>query len=223
MFELFPDKFSYPDLESEVQSFWTEHDVFERSIAERDPEKSFTFYEGPPTVNGRPGIHHVMARTLKDVVCRYKTLTGYQVNRKAGWDTHGLPVEIALEKELKFTQKSDIERYGVAAFNAKAKELVYNHIDMTQGWRTLTERMAYWINLDEAYITCTNNYIESVWWSLSEFYKKGLIYKGFKIVPQCPHCETPLSSHELALGYQDVQDMNVYVKFKVKVEIEYSS
>jgi isoleucyl-tRNA synthetase len=218
MFQPFPDSLSYPSLEHDVLDFWKQHDIFTKSIEQRDADRGFTFYEGPPTVNGKPGIHHVMGRTLKDVVCRYKTMSGYRVHRKAGWDTHGLPVEIALEKELDFTQKSDIERYGVAEFNAKAKELVYHHIEMKEGWRTLTERMGYWVNLDDPYITCTNDYIESVWWALSEFYRKGLIYKGFKIVPQCPHCETPLSSHELALGYKDVNDMNVYVKFRVKDE-----
>jgi isoleucyl-tRNA synthetase len=218
MFEQYGEKLNYPEVEEKILKFWNEHQIFEKSITTRDDSKSFTFYEGPPTVNGRPGIHHVMARGLKDAVCRYKTLTGYQVHRKAGWDTHGLPIEIALEKELDFNQKSDIEKYGVAAFNKKAKDLVYHHIEMKEGWRTLTERMGYWINLDDAYITCKNEYIESIWWSLSELYKKGLIYKGFKIVPQCPHCETPLSSHELALGYKDVQDPNVYVKFKLKNE-----
>ncbi len=214
MFKQFPEKFSYSDIEREVLEYWSKNNVFEKSISERSGQKGFTFYEGPPTVNGRPGIHHVMARTLKDIVCRYKTMTGHQVHRKAGWDTHGLPIEIALEKELGFTQKSDIEKYGVAAFNAKAKELVYHHIEMKEGWRTLTERMGYWINLDDAYITCTNEYIESVWWALSEYFKKGLIYRGFKIVPQCPHCETPLSSHELAQGYDDVKDPNVFIKFR---------
>ncbi|MBI5809031.1 MAG: isoleucine--tRNA ligase [Ignavibacteriales bacterium] len=218
MFKQFDEKISYPKIEESILKFWKENQIFEKSISSRDENKSFTFYEGPPTVNGRPGIHHVMARTLKDLVCRYKTMTGYQVHRKAGWDTHGLPIEIALEKELNFSQKSDIEKYGVAAFNKKAKDLVYHHIEMKEGWRTLTERMGYWINLDEAYITCTNDYIESVWWSLKELYKKGLIYKGFKIVPQCPHCETPLSSHELALGYDEVNDPNVYIKFKLKDE-----
>jgi isoleucyl-tRNA synthetase len=218
MFKQFDEKISYPKIEDEIYRFWQEHGIFEKSVSSRPKSKSFTFYEGPPTVNGRPGIHHVMARTLKDLVCRYKTMKGFQVHRKAGWDTHGLPIEIALEKELGFTQKSDIEKFGVAAFNKKAKDLVYHHIEMHEGWRTLTERMGYWINLDDAYITCTNEYIESVWWALSEYYKKGLIYKGFKIVPQCPHCETPLSSHELALGYADVQDPNVYVKFKLKDE-----
>ncbi|KAF0153598.1 MAG: isoleucyl-tRNA synthetase [Ignavibacteria bacterium] len=218
MFKQFDEKLSYPKIEEEILKFWKDNNIFEKSISTRDEKKSFTFYEGPPTVNGRPGIHHVMARALKDLVCRYKTMTGYQVHRKAGWDTHGLPIEIALEKELGFNQKSDIEKYGVAAFNKKAKELVYHHIEMKEGWQTLTERMGYWINLDDAYITCTNNYIESIWWSLSELYKKGLIYKGFKIVPQCPHCETPLSSHELALGYDEVSDPNVYAKFKLKDE-----
>jgi isoleucyl-tRNA synthetase len=218
MFKQFDERINYPKIEEQVLDFWNKNKIFEKSISLRPDNKPFTFYEGPPTVNGRPGIHHVMARTLKDLVCRYKTMTGYQVHRKAGWDTHGLPIEIALEKELGFTQKSDIEKFGVATFNQKAKDLVYHHIEMKEGWRTLTERMGYWINLDDPYITCTNEYIESVWWALSEYYKKGLIYKGFKIVPQCPHCETPLSSHELALGYSDVKDPNIYVKFKLKNE-----
>jgi isoleucyl-tRNA synthetase len=218
MFKQFDEKINYPKIEEEVLKFWQENQIFEKSISLRPKSKPFTFYEGPPTVNGKPGIHHVMARALKDLVCRYKTLKGFQVHRKAGWDTHGLPIEIALEKELDFTQKSDIEKYGVAAFNQKAKDLVYHHIEVKEGWRTLTERMGYWVNLDDPYITCTNDYIESVWWALSEYFKKGLIYKGFKIVPQCPHCETPLSSHELALGYDEVQDPNVYVKFKLKNE-----
>ncbi|MFZ1728923.1 MAG: isoleucine--tRNA ligase [Bacteroidota bacterium] len=213
-FQPFPEKFTYSELEQEILAYWNEHAIFQKSIDLRADAAPFTFYEGPPSVNGKPGIHHVMARTLKDMICRYKTVTGYQVMRKAGWDTHGLPIEVALEKELKFEQKSDIEKYGVAKFNQKAKDFVYHHIEHSEGWQKLTERMGYWINLQDAYITCTNDYIESVWWALKEFYNKGLIYKGFKIVPQCPHCETPLSSHELALGYADVQDMNVYVKFK---------
>ncbi|MDX9757828.1 MAG: isoleucine--tRNA ligase [Bacteroidota bacterium] len=209
----FPEKFTYAELEQEILAFWDAQEIFEKSIAQRADATTFTFYEGPPSVNGKPGIHHVMARTLKDLVCRYKTITGHKVMRKAGWDTHGLPIEVALEKELKFEQKSDIETYGVAKFNRRAKDFVYHHIEYPEGWQKLTERMGYWINLEDAYITCTNDYIESVWWALAEFFRKGLIYKGFKIVPQCPHCETPLSSHELALGYADVQDMNVYVKF----------
>jgi isoleucyl-tRNA synthetase len=217
-FEPFPEKFSYSELELEVLRYWEERSIFDKSISERIGGKAFTFYEGPPSVNGRPGIHHVMSRTLKDLVCRYKTMTGHLVHRKAGWDTHGLPIEVALEKELKFQQKSDIEKYGVAEFNRKAKDFVYHHIEYAEGWGKLTERMGYWVNLDDPYITCTNEYIESLWWALKQFYEKGLIYKGFKIVPQCPHCETPLSSHELALGYADVRDMNAYVTFRLRNE-----
>ncbi|MBN1447531.1 MAG: isoleucine--tRNA ligase [Bacteroidetes bacterium] len=212
-FQPFPENFRYSDLEKDILAFWEQNDIFRKSIDERVDAPPFTFYEGPPSVNGKPGIHHVMSRTLKDMICRYKTVTGHRVLRKAGWDTHGLPIEVALERELNFEQKSDIEKFGVAKFNTKAKEFVYHHIEYPEGWQKLTERMGYWINLQDAYITCTNDYIESVWWALKRFYEKGLIYKGFKIVPQCPHCETPLSSHELALGYDDVQDMNVYVKF----------
>lgn len=215
MYSPLPEKLSYPALETEILKFWNEQSTFQKSLSSHGNGKPFTFFEGPPTVNGKPGIHHVMSRTLKDLVCRYKTMKGFNVQRKAGWDTHGLPVEIALEKELGFKQKSDIDTYGVAEFNAKAKALVYQHIDMQEGWRTLTERMGYWVNLDEAYITCSNDYIESVWWALKEFWHKDLIYKGFKIVPQCPHCETPLSSHELAQGYEDVKDPSVFVKLRV--------
>jgi isoleucyl-tRNA synthetase len=218
MFDPFPESFTYAQLETGILDFWRERGIFEKSVIERADGPRFTFYEGPPSVNGRPGIHHVMARTLKDTVCRYKTITGFQVRRKAGWDTHGLPIEVALEKELQFDSKADIETYGVARFNRRAKDFVYHHIGFPEGWATLTERMGYWINLKDAYITCTNEYIESVWWALARFYEKGLVYKGFKIVPQCPHCETPLSSHELALGYDDVQDMNVYVKFALRDE-----
>src|SRR3990167_8751004 len=153
-FKQLSDRINYHELETEVRERWESARVFEQSVKVRQGSPAFTFYEGPPTANGRPGIHHMMARALKDLVCRYKTMTGYQVHRKAGWDTHGLPIEIALEKQLGFNQKSDIEKYGVAAFNQKAKDLVYDHIEMKEGWQTLTERMGYWINLDEAYITC---------------------------------------------------------------------
>ncbi len=212
MYAPLPEKLEYPLLEQEILAYWNEYGVFAQSVSQRDGKPPFVFYEGPPTVNGKPGIHHVFARTIKDLVCRYKTMRGFQVRRQAGWDTHGLPVEIALEKMLGFKQKSDIDVYGVAEFNTKAKELVYEHIHAQEGWRTLTERMGYWVNLDEAYITCTNEYVESVWWALKELFNKGLIYKGFKIVPQCPHDETPLSSHELSLGYKDVKDPSIYLK-----------
>lgn len=217
MFPQLPEQLNYSDVEREILAYWREHDVFPRSVESRPVEKTWTFFEGPPTVNGVPGIHHILSRGIKDMFCRYKTMRGYRVHRKAGWDTHGLPVEIALEKQLGIKEKGEIEtKIGVANFNRMAKELVYEHINQPGGWRQLTERMGYWVNLDDPYITCTNDYIESIWWALSEFYNKGLIYRGFKIVPQCPHCETPLSSHELALGYQDVRDPSLYVKVRVQ-------
>jgi isoleucyl-tRNA synthetase len=216
MFPHLPDQLSFTALEREILAFWRESDVFARSVESRPADRTWTFFEGPPTVNGIPGIHHILSRGLKDMFCRYKTMQGFRVRRKAGWDTHGLPVEIALEKQLGIKDKAEIEtRVGVANFNRMAKEFVYEHINKPGGWRELTERMGYWVNLDDPYITCTNEYIESVWWALSQFFQKGLIYRGFKIVPQCPHCETPLSSHELALGYDEVRDPSLYVKVRV--------
>lgn len=217
MFPQFPDRIDYTEIEKEVLDFWCKSDIFDRSVSTRNEDNLWTFYEGPPTANGSPGIHHVLSRAIKDAFCRYKTMKGFRVNRRAGWDTHGLPVEIALEKQLGLKQKSEIEtKVGIGNFNKLAKDLVYDNIYRDKGWRELTERMGYWVNFENAYITCTNNYIESVWWSLSEFFKKDLIYKGFRITPQCPHCETPLSSHELAQGYKDVRDPSLYVKMKVK-------
>ncbi len=214
-----PDTIDYSKVEAEIRAFWNRERIFERSVESRPEDRSWTFYEGPPTVNGTPGIHHLFARTLKDVFCRYKSMRGYRVHRKAGWDTHGLPVEIALEKQLGLREKSEIEtKVGVAKFNQMARELVYHHIDLPHGWREFTERSGYWVNLDDPYITCTNEYIESVWWALDTLFDKGLIYRGFKIVPQCPHCETPLSSHELSLGYQEVRDPSLYLKVRVASE-----
>ncbi len=215
MFNPLPDNFSYAEQEHEILKFWEENDIFGKSLANREGQPYYAFYEGPPTVNGKPGLHHLMARTIKDTVCRYKTMQGYYVRRQAGWDTHGLPVELSIEKELGFKDKSDIEKYGVDKFNAVCKETVYKNIEMDLGWRYLTHRMGYWVDLDSAYITCTNDYIESVWWALSEFYNKGLIYRGFKVVPQSPTIATPLSSHELSLGYKDVRDPNCYLKLKI--------
>ena len=215
----------YPELRTSVSpderehlvlEGWREHNIFRRSVEERPVDRVFSFYEGPPTVNGTPGIHHVFSRTIKDAICRYKTMLGFRVERKAGWDTHGLPVEIAIEKELGFKHKREIEEYGVGKFNEKCKELVYSNIGRDLGWRELTERMGYWVNMDDPYITCTNDYIESVWWAIKQFHDKGLIYKGFKIQPYCPRCETALSSHEVSLGYDTAKDPSVYVKFKRK-------
>jgi len=207
------DKISYPKIEEQILKFWEENKIFEKSIETRPEDKPFTFYEGPPTANGKPGLHHVMARTLKDLVCRYKSLQGYRVHRKAGWDTHGLPVEIEVEKQLGIKNKSEIPEFGIAKYNAACKKSVFTYKDL---WEKMTTRMGYWLNLDDAYITCDNDYIESVWWALKKLFDKGLIYKDYKIVPQCPKSETVLSSHELALGYKETKDPSVYVLMELE-------
>ncbi len=207
------DKISYPKIEEQILKFWEDNKIFEKSIETRPENKPFTFYEGPPTANGKPGLHHVMARTLKDLVCRYKSLQGYRVHRKAGWDTHGLPVEIEVEKQLGIKNKSEIPEFGIAKYNAACKKSVFTYKDL---WEKMTTRMGYWLNLDDAYITCDNDYIESVWWALKKLFDKGLIYKDYKIVPQCPKSETVLSSHELALGYKETKDPSVYVLLELE-------
>ncbi len=203
--------------EEKVLAFWKEHRIFEQSLEKPSPKGEFVFYEGPPTANGRPGIHHLSARSFKDAIPRYKTMRGYHVRRKAGWDTHGLPVELEVEKTLGFTSKQDIEAYGVGAFNKKCKESVWKYVDE---WQRFTERIGYWVDQDDPYITYDPKYIESIWHILSQVEKRGLLYKDYKVVPWCPRCGTALSSHELAQGYQDVKDLSVYVKFKLKVESE---
>lgn len=215
MFKHLTDKVNYSQLEAEVLNFWKENNIFEKSVSSREGSPGFTFYEGPPTANGMPGIHHVMSRTLKDLVCRYKTMRGYQVHRKAGWDTHGLPVEIEVEKSLGIKHKDDIIRYGVAKFNEECKKSVWKY---KTEWERMTERMGYWVNLNDPYVTFTNEYIESIWWALKQFFDKGFMYKGYKSQPYCPRCETSLSSHEVALGYDEVKDPSVYVKMKSKGE-----
>ncbi len=215
MFEPLPDDFSYPLIERSILEHWDTHHVFRATQQAREGQPAFTFYEGPPTVNGRPGIHHVLARTIKDAMCRYKVMRGFSVRRQAGWDTHGLPVEIAAEKQLGITDKAQIEELGIDRFNAACRAIVDQNIEMEEGWRTLTRRMGYWLDMDGAYVTCTNDYIESVWWALKQFFDKGLIYKGFKVVPQSPTLGTPLSSHELSQNYKDVRDPNVYVMARV--------
>ena len=203
------------DLEKRIRNYWEENKTSDKSIENREGAEQFVFFEGPPTANGKPGIHHVMARTLKDTICRYKTMQGFQVKRKAGWDTHGLPVEIEVEKALGLHDKNEIEAYGLEKFNHKCKESVFSY---EKEWREMTKEMGYWIDLDNPYITLENDYIETVWWILNDFFKKGLIYKGHKIVPYCPSCGTPLSSHEVAQGYQETEDPSVFVKFKAKSE-----
>jgi len=190
--------------ESAVRTYWEEIDLLKRSVEARDGEKPFIFFEGPPTANGRPGIHHVLARALKDFVCRYKTMKGYQVKRKAGWDTHGLPVEIEVEKRLHLNDKSEIEAYGIEKFNHECRTSVFEYEDV---WREMTKKMAYLIDLDNPYITLENNYIESVWWILNKFFKEDYIYEGHKILPYCPRCGTGLASHEVAQGYQEIKTL----------------
>ncbi len=218
MFKQNLEKINYPEIEEKILKFWHENKIFEKSISSRDESKPFTFYEGPPTANGKPGIHHVMARTLKDLVCRYKTLQGFRVERKAGWDTHGLPVEIEVEKKIGIKHKSEVLEYGVEKYNQACRDSVFTYLDL---WEKMTTRMGYWIDLDTAYITLKNEYIESVWWALKTLFDKGLIYKDYKIVPQDPKSETVLSSHELALGYRETKDPSVYVFFKIKNKDEY--
>src|SRR4030042_1106147 len=213
MFKQFDEKINYPKLEEDILNFWDKNKIFKKSISTRDKSKPFNFYEGPPTANGKPGIHHVISRTLKDAICRYKTLKGFHVNRKAGWDTHGLPVEIEVEKKLGIKNKSEIPEFGIGKYNTACRESVFQYKDL---WEVMTRRMGYWLNLEDAYITCTNEYTESVWWALKQLFDKGLIYKAYKIVPQCPRSETVLSSHELALGYRETKDPSVYVLFKIK-------
>lgn len=201
------------EVQAEQVKLWKEEDILHKCVTAREGKPSFVFYEGPPTANGKPGIHHVMARTLKDSVCRYKTMKGFQVNRKAGWDTHGLPVEIEVEKQLNMSGKQDIEKYGIKEFNEKCRESVFTYTGM---WEEMTERMAYMVDMKNPYITLDNNYIESGWWILKEFFKAGLIYEGHKILPYCPRCGTGLASHEVAQGYKEVKTNTLTAKFKRK-------
>ena len=206
---------SFPALEEEVLARWREQDVFGESVRRRQGGEPFVFYEGPPTANGRPGVHHVLSRAFKDVFPRYRTMRGRLVHRKGGWDCHGLPVELEVEKELGFRSKEDIERYGIAEFNARCRESVLRYVDE---WDRLTERIGFWLDTDDAYYTLDDSYIESVWWSLKQVWERGLLYEGNKVVPYCPRCGTALSSHEVASGYKDVVDPSVYVRFPVRGE-----
>ncbi|WP_425449363.1 isoleucine--tRNA ligase [Dethiothermospora halolimnae] len=209
---------SVSENEQKISNYWNEIDLLKRSVETREDNEPFIFFEGPPTANGRPGIHHVIARTLKDSVCRYKTMKGYQVKRKAGWDTHGLPVEIEVEKKLSLNNKQEIEDYGIDKFNKECRESVFKYEGL---WRKMTERMGYLIDLDNPYITLDNNYIETVWWILDKFNKEGFIYEGHKILPYCSRCGTGLASHEVAQGYKEIKSNTVIAKFKRKDADEY--
>ncbi len=203
---------SFPELEQRVLERWRERDVFEASLRQRAGAERWVFYEGPPTANGRPGSHHVLARVFKDIYPRFKTMRGYLVERKGGWDCHGLPVEIGVEKELGISSKEEIEAYGIAEFNEKCRDSVFTYLEE---WNALTERIGFWIDLDDAYRTLDAGYVESVWWALKQIHNKNLLYQGSRVVPYCPRCGTALSSHEVAQGYKDVVDASVYVRFPV--------
>ncbi|HSZ68975.1 MAG TPA: isoleucine--tRNA ligase [Solirubrobacteraceae bacterium] len=203
-----------PAMEEEVMRRWRERDVFAQSLRIRADAESWVFYEGPPTANGRPGSHHVLSRVFKDIYPRYKTMRGYRVERKGGWDCHGLPVEIAVEQQLGISSKAEIEDYGIERFNAKCRESVFTYLEE---WNRLTERIGFWIDLDGAYRTLDESYIESVWWALAAIDREGLLYEGHKVVPYCTRCGTALSSHEVALGYKDVVDPSVYVRLPLRV------
>jgi isoleucyl-tRNA synthetase len=213
MFQAVSSRLDIEGLELDQLEFWREKDIFHRTMNERQGGRVYVFYEGPPTANGRPGTHHVLARAFKDMFPRYHTMNGAYVLRKGGWDTHGLPVEIEVEKELGLRHKHEIEAYGIAAFNEKCRESVFRYI---KDWERLTERIAFWVDLENAYVTYKNEYIQSVWWILSEFWKKGLLYQGYKVVPYCARCGTPLSTHEVSQGYEEVADPSIFVRFAVQ-------
>jgi isoleucyl-tRNA synthetase len=207
------EKFSLPEIEEKVLKFWKTDQIFEKSLEKNAKKKEFVFFEGPPTANGRPGIHHILARIFKDIVLRYKTMSGFYVPRKGGWDTHGLPVELEVEKQLGLKTKKDIEKFGIAEFNRKCRESVWKYKDE---WERMTERIGFWLDMKNPYVTYENSYIETLWWIIAEIAKKKLLYKGHKVVPWCSRCGTTLSSHEIALGYKEVEENSVYLKFKLK-------
>ena len=213
-FEPAPPRVSFPDLEQEILEFWREQRIFERSIEERPADRLFSFYEGPPTANGTPGVHHVLARVFKDLIPRYKTMRGYRAPRKGGWDTHGLPVELEVERELGLRNKREIEEYGVAAFNEQCRQSVFRYV---ADWERMTDRVGCWIDMDEAYVTYANEYIESCWWIFRRLWDRDLIFRDYRVTPHCPRCGTSLSSHEIALGYrEDTPDPSVTVLFELK-------
>lgn len=204
---------NFVEREKEVLEFWKKEDIFKKSVEKNVGNPEFSFYDGPPTANGKPHIGHILTRVMKDIIPRYKTMKGYHVLRKAGWDTHGLPVELEVEKLLGIDGKQEIEKYGIEPFIKKCKESVWKYTDE---WQKMSDRIGYWADMENPYITYDNNYIESVWWAIKQMADKGLIYKGYKIVPYCPRCGTALSSHEVAQGYKDVEETSVFVKFAVK-------
>ena len=218
MYKKVDTKLDFLQREKEVIKFWEDNKIFEQSLEQTKGGGEFCFYDGPPTANGKPHIGHVLTRVMKDIIPRYKTMKGMHVLRKAGWDTHGLPVELEIEKKLGLDGKQDIEKYGIEPFIEECKKSVWKY---SNEWKLMSERIGYWVDMENPYVTYHDNYIESVWWSLKEIHKKGLLYKGHKIVPYCPRCGTALASHEVAQGYKDVKEKSVYAKFKLKNEDKY--
>ena len=216
-FQPVASRVSFPDLETDVLAFWRDRDVFRRSVSERPADRVFNFYEGPPTANGNPGIHHVLARVFKDLVPRYRTMQGYRVPRKGGWDTHGLPVELEVEKQLGLRSKREIEAYGIEAFNQMCRESVFKY---TTEWTRMTERIGYWVDMDAPYVTYHREYVESCWWIFKRLWDSNLMFRDYRVTPHCPRCETSLSSHEIALGYkEDTPDPSVTVLFRAPAEL----
>ena len=221
MFKPVSSRVSFPEMDARILDLWKQEDIFRRSESERAGGPLFMLFEGPPTANGSPGIHHVLARVFKDVICRHRTMKGYRCIRKGGWDTHGLPVELEIEKELGLTSKREIEEYGIEKFNAQCRDSVFRYV---KDWEVLTDRIGFWVDMDDPYVTLENDYIESGWWIIKQLWDKGLVYQGLRGTPHCPRCETSLSSHEVALGYKDdTPDPSVFPKFRVNNWIDGST
>ena len=218
MYQKVNSDLNFVDREKEVEKFWKDNDIFKKSMENRKEGPTYTFYDGPPTANGKPHIGHVLTRVIKDMIPRYRTMKGYMVPRKAGWDTHGLPVELEVEKELGLDGKEQIEEYGLDPFIRKCKESVWKYKGM---WEDFSGTVGFWADMDDPYVTYHDDFIESEWWALKQIWDKGLLYKGFKIVPYCPRCGTPLSSHEVAQGYKAVKERSAVVRFKVIGEDAY--
>ena len=213
MYKKVDTSLNFVEREKEIIEFWKQNDVFLKSIEKNEGAEEFSFYDGPPTANGKPHVGHVLTRVMKDIIPRYQTMKGKHVLRKAGWDTHGLPVELEVEKLLGIDGKPQIENYGIEPFIKQCKQSVWKY---KSEWEKMSDRLGYWVDMDNPYVTYDDKYIESEWWALKEMHKKGLLYKGHKIVPYCPRCGTALSSHEVAQGYKSVKENSVVARFKVK-------
>lgn len=213
MYDKVSTDLKFVEREKKVEQYWKDNDIFRKSIDRRAKGETYTFYDGPPTANGKPHIGHVLTRVIKDMIPRYRTMKGFKVLRKAGWDTHGLPVELEVEKKLGLDGKEQIEQYGLEPFIKECKESVWKYKGM---WEDFSGTVGFWADMDDPYVTYENTFIESEWWALKNIWDKGLLYKGFKIVPYCPRCGTPLSSHEVAQGYKDVTERSATVKMRVK-------